>query len=382
MSSTAAIEVDDLSKSYADETVLQEVSFAVESGEFCVVMGPSGSGKSTLLGCIAGLVEHDSGTVRLSGESAETVPVRSRDLGYVFQEFEDTLFPHMTVAENVAFGLEQQDADHDRAEVDSRIDEMLDLLAIPDTRDSLPTELSGGQQQRVELARQLVRQTDILLLDDPLADLDYKLQKRMELEMRDIHAEMNSSFLYVTHNQDQALKLADKLVVLNRGRVEQIGTPEAVYYRPASAFVGRFVGDSNPFVGAVTADDEAEGEVSVETGIGRMAATVQGGHPADDRRALAMVRPESVAFDSAAEGRDNVFTARLIDWTYMGEETEYAFEVDGLDYVLQAVSRGRPTVTEADLGTTVPVGWDRADTLCFETVSSAPTVTVDDLMRV
>ena len=382
MSTTAPIAVDELSKSYANEAVLQEVSFEVEPGEFCVVMGPSGSGKSTLLGCIAGLVEYDSGTVELEGEPAEAMPVRSRNLGYVFQEFEDTLFPHMTVAENVAFGLEQQDADYDRAAVDRRIDEMLDLLAIPDTRDSQPSELSGGQQQRVELARQLVRQTDILLLDDPLADLDYKLQKRMELEMRDIHAEMNSTFLYVTHNQDQALKLADKLVVINQGRIEQVGTPEQVYYEPESAFVGRFVGDSNPFVGAVAADDEVEEGVNVETGIGRMGATVKGGRPTGDRRALAMVRPENVAFGEAASGRDNVFTARLVDWTYMGEETEYAFELDGLEYVLQAVSRGTPQVTEADLETTMPVGWDRVDTLCFETVSSAPAVTVDDLMQV
>lgn len=379
MSSTAAIEVDDLSKSYADETVLQEVSFAVESGEFCVVMGPSGSGKSTLLGCIAGLVEHDSGTVRLSGESAETVPVRSRDLGYVFQEFEDTLFPHKTVGDNVAFGLEQQDADHSQSEIDERINEMLELLAISDTRENLPTELSGGQQQRVELARQLVRECGVMLLDDPLADLDYKLQKRMELEIRRIHEEMGSTFVYVTHNQDQALKLADRLVVLNHGRIEQVGTPEEVYNEPASAFVGQFVGDSNPFVGTATVDD---GHATVETSIGTMTARVNGGRPQDGRQSLTMVRPENVAFGEAAIGRENVFEAEFVDWTYMGEETEYAFEVEGIDYTLQAIEEGTPSMADEDIGSQVSVGWNRADTLCFGTVSSTPADTVTSIMEV
>ena len=379
MSSEPAISVHNLSKSYSNETVLNDVSLEVDTGEFCVVMGPSGSGKSTLLGCIAGLIEHETGRISVEGTAMEGVSVTDRGLGYVFQEFEDTLFPHITVAENVAFGLEQQDSDRDQAEVDRRIDEMLDLLAIPHTRDSLPSELSGGQQQRVELARQLVRDCSVMLLDDPLADLDYKLQKRMELEIRNIQREMNSTFLYVTHNQDQALKLADKLVILNHGRIEQLGTPEEVYYEPASAFVGRFVGDSNPFHGQ---PDGTEGVVTVDTEIGPMDATVQGEDLSGTRPVLAMVRPESVAFGDAATEKDNVYSGELIDWTYMGEETEYSVDVDGLEYTLQAIQRGTPSVDRDDLGRTLSVGWDRTDTLCFGTVSAAPTVTVDQLAEV
>jgi len=382
MSSAPAVSVRGLSKSYPDETVLEDVSFEIDTGEFCVVMGPSGSGKSTLLGCIAGLVDHETGTVSIEGTSMDGVPVTDRGLGYVFQEFEDALFPHMTVAENVAFGLEQQDRDRSRAEIDERIDELLELLAIPGTRESLPSELSGGQQQRVELARQLVRDCSVMLLDDPLADLDYKLQKRMELEIRRIQNEMNSTFLYVTHNQDQALKLADKLVILNDGRVEQIGTPAEVYYEPASAFVGRFVGDSNPFHGTADGTAGTEDGVTVDTEIGSMEATVQGGATPDGERVLAMVRPESVRLGEAAVGTDNVYTGELVDWTYMGEETEYSVDVDGLGYTLQAVQRGTPSFDRDDLGTTLSVGWDRADTLCFGTVSVAPTVTVDQLMEV
>lgn len=380
MSSQPAISIRDLSKTFSNETVLRDVSLDIESGELCVIMGPSGSGKSTLLQCIAGLIDYESGSISFDGTPAESLSVEERELGYVFQEFEATLFPHKTVGENVAFGLRQQDTEYNQAEIDERIDEMLDLLAISHTRDSVPTELSGGQQQRVELARQLVRECDIMLLDDPLADLDYKLQKRMELEIRQIHQEMGSTFVYVTHNQDQALKLADKLVIINHGRIEQVGTPEEVYYEPESAFVGQFVGDSNPFVG--TAEIKDEGQAAVQTEIGTMEATVNGEPPKNNQQSLTMIRPESVAFGERAIQCDNVYEANLVDWTYMGEETEYAFEIEGIDYTLQALQEGTPIMTNDDLGTQVSVGWNREDTLCFGTVSSTPTDTVDSIMEV
>jgi ABC-type Fe3+/spermidine/putrescine transport system ATPase subunit len=380
MSSEPAVSIDNLSKRFSNETVLRDISLDVETGEFCVIMGPSGSGKSTLLRSIAGLIEYQSGTVTFDGTPAETIPVEERDLGYVFQEFEDTLFPHKTVGENVAFGLEQQDTEYSDSEIDERIDEMLELLAISHTRDDVPTELSGGQQQRVELARQLVRECDVMLLDDPLADLDYKLQKRMELEIRQVHREMNSTFLYVTHNQDQALKLADKLVILNHGRIEQIGTPEEVYYEPASAFVGQFVGDSNPFV--ATATSHGDGTATVETQLGEMEATVQGDSPDSGDRSLTIVRPENIVIGEDAIGKNNVYQATFVDWTYMGKETEYAFEVDGLGYTLQAVSDGMPTMSDDDLGSEVSIGWDREDTLCFGRLSSEPTATVEAMMEV
>jgi ABC-type Fe3+/spermidine/putrescine transport system ATPase subunit len=380
MSSQPALSIENLSKQFSNETVLQDVSLDVETGEFCVVMGPSGSGKSTLLQSVAGLIEFQSGTIEINGTPAETIPVEERDLGYVFQEFEDTLFPHKTVKENVEFGLKQQDTEYSQAEIDERIDEMLELLAISDTRDDVPTELSGGQQQRVEVARQLVRECDVMLLDDPLADLDYKLQKRMELEIRQLHEEMNSTFLYVTHNQDQALKLADKLVILNHGQVEQIGTPEEVYHEPASAFVGQFVGDSNTFIG--TATKEGPDTATVQTELGEMRATIQGDELKTEERSLTIVRPEDVVFGDDAVGMDNVYDATLVDWTYMGKETEYAFELEELDYALQTIKDGTPAVSDEDIGTSMSVGWDQADTLCFGTLSARPTATIDNLVEV
>src|SRR6056297_1200369 len=242
------VRVDSLDISFRNERVLQSIDLEIEDGEFCVIVGPSGCGKSTLLQTIAGLTTPDRGRVFLRGEDAGEMSVQDRDLGYVFQEFEDALFPHMSVGENIAFGVRQQSESVDEAALDERIDDLLAMLAIPETRDDLPSALSGGQQQRVELARQLIRECETMLLDDPLADLDYKLQKQMELEMRQIHEDLGSTFVYVTHNQDQALKLADKLVVMNQGMLEQVGTPDEVYANPATAFVGRFVGDSNPLL--------------------------------------------------------------------------------------------------------------------------------------
>jgi ABC-type Fe3+/spermidine/putrescine transport system ATPase subunit len=380
MRSDTAASVTNLSKQFAKETVLQDVSLDIERGEFCVVMGPSGSGKSTLLQCIAGLIEYQSGTVELNGSDVDSVPVEERDLGYVFQEFEDTLFPHKSVGENVAFGLEQQETEYSQSEIDDRIDEMLELLAIGHTRDDYPTALSGGQQQRVEVARQLVRECDIMLLDDPLADLDYKLQKRMELEIRRLHEEIDSTFLYVTHNQDQALKLADKLVILNHGRIEQVGTPREVYHQPASAFVGQFVGDSNSFVGESTPDEN--GGVTVQTEIGEVTAMAQGSLPDGGEQSITIVRPENVVFGEAATGRENVFEGTLVDWTYMGKETEYVFEFPNIDYTLQSVRDGTPRVTDDDIGSTMSVGWAAEDALCFETLSVRPTATIDNLIEV
>lgn len=378
MDTEPAISVESLWKSFSNETVLQDIDLDIETGEFCVIVGPSGSGKSTLLQCIAGLLDFERGTVRLNGERADEVSVEDRDIGYVFQEFEETLFPHKTVAENIAFGLEQKEQEYSSEEIDGHIDDMLDLLAISETKENVPTELSGGQQQRVELARQLVRDCDVMLLDDPLADLDYKLQKRMELEMRRVHEELESTFVYVTHNQDQALKLADKLVVMNQGMIEQIGTPEEVYRSPASAFVGQFVGDSNPFVGQPIGSNGHE--VDVETDVGVLSTTTNNGVSPSGSESLVTVRPETMTIGEEARQKDNTVTGVLEGWTYVGEETEYSFSVDGLAHEIQVVKPGSPYI-EGD-GEEYFIGWNAEDAQYFEDLSVTDTVTIADLMEV
>jgi spermidine/putrescine transport system ATP-binding protein len=373
-----AISITSLEKSFANEQVLKGVDFAVEPSEFCVIVGPSGSGKSTLLKCIAGLVSFDGGEVLLDGTNVDDLPIETRNLGYVFQDFEERLFPHMTVGENVAFGLRHSDLELSQTEIEARIDETLELLAISETKDSLPSELSGGQQQRVELARNLVRECSVMLLDDPLADLDYKLQKRMELEIRRIHETLQSTFVYVTHNQDQALKLADKLVVINQGMVEQIGTPDEVYKNPATAFVGRFIGDTNPLLSEVV---RAEGgTVHVDTPVGDIVATPRDDTPEVGTEVMVLVRPEEITIGPDAEALDNDLAATVEGRTYTGERTEFTVSLDGDVEDFQVVVSGNVPLDA--IGNPTRIGWDAEQGVAFDTLSVVETVTVDDLMEV
>jgi len=373
----AAIAVESLSKSFGDERVLRDVDLSVGDGEFCVVVGPSGCGKSTLLDCISGVQSLDAGRVTLRGEDVSRTPVEHRNVGYVFQDFEETLFPHRTTEENVAFGLRHGEADLSAEEIDRRIDEALSLLAISETRHSPPGALSGGQQQRVELARQLVRECEVMLLDDPLSDLDYKLAKRMELEMRRLHRERGDTFLYVTHNQDQALKLADRLVVMNRGVVEQVGTPTEVYNRPANAFVARFVGDSNPLVGRVREHVDAE-TAHVETEAGELLAATGDEPIPTGVDSLLITRPERVSVGEAAEGRDNQFSATLEGSTYSGEVTEFAFSLGERPDDFLVVEPGKADAGAP--GDEVPIGWDATDCRIFGSLSTTGEVDLEDLL--
>jgi len=358
-----------LSKSFGEKKALHNIDLTVTAGETFVILGPSGCGKSTLLKCIAGLHEPTTGHVDFDGEDVMNWRPSERDLGFVFQEFEDTLFAHMTVRENIRIGLEQQGR-LSPDEIEARIDDILELVALGDLGDDYPENLSGGQQQRVEVARQLVRNCDLVLLDDPLADLDYKLQKRMELELHKRHATSGNTYVYVTHNQTQALELADKLVVMNAGRIEQVGTPAMVYHDPATAFVGRFVGDSNLIEGTM---DPANAPL-VSTGAGEV--TTNRDTPVDTDDVVVLVRPEAIELEASPES-DNTFEGRIEGRTFIGDETEFVVDVPGInDTVLVRVS-GSATV-DAD---EITIGWDAADTAVFGTneLSVDPSFTLEDL---
>lgn len=370
-----SIEVENLHKAFGDEQVLEEISFRVDPNEFCVIVGPSGCGKSTLLNCIAGVEAPTTGTVAYDGTDASTIPVAERNIGFVFQEFEDTLFPHRTVGENVTFGLEQQDRDFSDDELEWFVDTVLRFLAIDELRDDYPKNLSGGQQQRVELARQLVRGCDVMLFDDPLADLDYKLQKRLEVELRGLHAKHGGTYLYVTHNQDQALKLADKVIVMNAGRIEQIGSPTVVYEQPETAFVARFIGDSNLFEGRLSTREET---LVVETGAGPLRSHDDcDAEPGAD--VLGFVRPESVRTGEAARECVNTTGATIAGRTYMGEQTEFTVDVEGMDE--EFLVRIPGNVTLGPEGTDITVGWNPEDMLLYtqDSISTSEDLSFADL---
>ena len=235
------VTVDSLSKQFGDFPALNDVSLEIGSGEFMALLGPSGSGKTTLLRIIAGLEFADSGHVRFDDADVTSVPVRKRNIGFVFQHY--ALFKHMTVAENIAFGLTVERGANrmPKPEIAARVREMLDLVQLPGLESRYPAQLSGGQRQRVALARALARRPRILLLDEPFGALDAKVRKELRAALRLIHEETQLTTVFVTHDQDEAFALANRVAVLNRGRIEQVAGPDALRMQPATAFVREFV---------------------------------------------------------------------------------------------------------------------------------------------
>jgi putative spermidine/putrescine transport system ATP-binding protein len=236
-----AVRLRGLRKAFGDVTAVDGVDLDIAEGEFFTLLGPSGSGKTTTLRLIAGFERPDEGTVELEGRDVSNVPPYARDVNTVFQDY--ALFPHMTVAENVAYGLRVKGVA--RREREARVEDVLARMRLPDVGKRKPAQLSGGQRQRVALARALVNRPEVLLLDEPLGALDLKLRQQMQLFLKSLQQDLGITFVYVTHDQDEALTMSDRLAVFNHGRIEQLGTPAEVYERPHTAFVAGFVGVSN-----------------------------------------------------------------------------------------------------------------------------------------
>ena len=236
-----AIELRGVSKRYRDTVALQPLDLEIREGEFFCLLGPSGCGKTTTLNLIGGFVEVSSGEILIEGKRADRIPPHKRNVNTVFQNY--ALFPHLSVRDNVGFGLKM--ARVSRREAGPRIEEALPLVGLEEHADRFPAQLSGGQQQRVAVARALVNRPAVLLLDEPLGALDLKLRKRLQIELAQIHREVGTTFVFVTHDQEEAMAMADRIAVMNEGRIEQIGTPEEIYRRPASRFVADFIGESN-----------------------------------------------------------------------------------------------------------------------------------------
>ena len=240
-----AVEAEHVSKRYGAVVALDDVSMAFADGEMFCLLGPSGSGKTTLLRAIAGFVIPDSGSIRIAGERVDDVPVNKRDIGMVFQNY--ALFPHMTVRDNIAFGVEAKGGS--RAEADRKVGEMLELVQLSGYEARKPRQLSGGQQQRVALARALVTRPKVLLLDEPLGALDRRLRQEMQVELRQIQRNAGVTAIFVTHDQEEALTLSDRIAILDKGKIVQVGAPQDVYERPLTGFAATFLGDANILAG-------------------------------------------------------------------------------------------------------------------------------------
>jgi putative spermidine/putrescine transport system ATP-binding protein len=303
------LELNQLRKSFGGLQVVHEVEMAIGRGEFVSFLGPSGCGKTTTLRMVAGFETPSSGAIRINGQDVTHLRPNQRKIGMVFQSY--ALFPNMTVAENVAFGLKV--AKKPAAEVAQRVDEMLKLIGLPALGHRYPYQLSGGQQQRVALARALAPKPQVLLLDEPLSALDAKIRIALRSEIRAVQRELGITTIYVTHDQEEALSMSDRIVVMNEGRVEQIGTPFEIYNRPRTKFVASFVGTLNTLQAEVA--DRSAGKVRVD---GQEIA-VMGGLPDNAAGGVCTLalRPEAIILDGAAANR-NVLKGTIQDVNFLG----------------------------------------------------------------
>ncbi|SFU08724.1 ABC transporter ATP-binding protein [Sedimentitalea nanhaiensis] len=307
-SEAIAVDVDRVSKIFGGEppvTALDDVSVAIRQNEFFTLLGPSGCGKTTLLRLIAGFEPPTSGSLRLGGRDISRLPPNKRPINTVFQNY--ALFPHMSVAANIAFGLQM--LGKPKAEVRDTVDEMLKLVQMEALKNRRTSEISGGQQQRVALARALAPHPEVLLLDEPLSALDYKLRKEMQIELKRLQGETGITFIFVTHDQEEALTMSDRIAVMNAGKILQVGPPREIYNRPVNRFVADFIGETNFLTGTAQGD-------AVRISSGHMIAVPLDGRTGD---VTLTVRPEQVRL--CPVDQDGALHAEISDLVYFGTDT-------------------------------------------------------------
>ncbi len=348
-----AITLRGVTKRYSTHLALQSTDLEIAEGEFFCLLGPSGCGKTTTLNLIGGFVAPTTGEVYIRGNRVDRLPPHRRSVNTVFQSY--ALFPHMTVRGNVGFGLKMARVASSQSA--TRIDEALALVGLESFGDRLPGQLSGGQQQRVAVARALVNRPVVLLLDEPLGALDLKLRKRLQLELTQIHRDVGTTFVYVTHDQEEAMSMATRIAVLNEGTIQQIGTPSEIYHRPASRFVADFIGESN-FL-EVDGDGGASGVVRLADG---RAVPCEPGSSRQGKATL-MVRPESIRLSGPSATHDGSLHGRIVQTSFLGSQTRITISCDGLPEPLTASQFGRERIAALDLtpDKEVSLWWDEGD---------------------
>ncbi len=344
--SSSSLSVQGLAKRYGDFVALAPTDLVVADGEFLTLLGPSGSGKTTLLSLLAGLVPPDEGSVRIGSQDVTYAPPYERDIGVVFQNY--ALFPHMTVEENIAFPLKMRKMAADDARRRAR--EALEMVHLPHIAGRYPRELSGGQQQRVALARCMVYKPSIILMDEPLGALDKKLREHMQLEIKRLHREMGTTIVYVTHDQEEAMTMSDRICLMNAGRIEQLGTPADLYFRPRSLFVADFLGESNILPAGIGARIGDEVEVGVGS-VGIPGRALANGHDLPQgTQVRVMVRPQNLAVARQAQATSGAGTpgveGRVSEVMVTGSLTKVYMEP--LDRNLPPLVAAFPTRNEAD----------------------------------
>lgn len=351
MADNGTVRLEGLTKQFGDVQAVDGVDLEIGSGEFFTILGPSGCGKTTTLRCIAGLETPTSGDIYISGERVTDLPANKRETSIVFQRW--ALFPHMDVATNVEFGLEMAGVPKDERK--ERVANVLDLVELPGYENRKPTELSGGQKQRVAMARSIVQEPDVLLLDEPLASLDRALRERLQIELKNIQEEIGITFIHVTHDQEEALTMSDRIVVMNDGQPEQVGSVTELYEQPKSRFVAEFVGETNLIEGSLT---RSNGTLEIDSDMDvRLSADVHDNSVGDTDWAVFTIRPENLRLASQDTlESDNWWNGTVRNVVYKGSTTTY--EVDIGEQTLSVERQRQKGQRTFDEGAEVTVGFD------------------------
>ncbi|OUL35453.1 spermidine/putrescine ABC transporter ATP-binding protein [Nostoc sp. T09] len=354
------VELRNVFKFFNQEPAVNGVDLDVRQGEFFSILGPSGCGKTTILRLIAGFEQADAGKVLIQGQSMTNVPPYRRPVNTVFQSY--ALFNHLNVWDNIAFGLRLKKIR--KPEIDRKVKEALKLVKMESLRSRFPNQLSGGQQQRVALARALVNRPSVVLLDEPLGALDLKLRKEMQVELLNLHKELGLTFIMVTHDQEEALSLSDRIAVINQGKIEQVGTPSQIYEFPRTSFVADFIGDTNLFSGEIVAVEASTVQIETKTGL-TIVVTRYEETPADlSQPVVVSVRPEKIQLSLYPPSLpSNCFEGRLVNIMYLGTHVNYVVElINGISInVLQPNTFG--SLPDAD--TPIYAWWTESDCLAI-----------------
>ncbi|WP_421696074.1 ABC transporter ATP-binding protein [Aestuariivirga sp.] len=322
MTAASAVDLRNVTLAYGPFVAVKDVSLSIARGEFVTLLGPSGCGKTTILRSIAGLVQPTGGEISVAGRRIDNIPIHKRNIGLVFQNY--ALFPHKTIFENIAFGLKYRKVE--KSQIAQKVTRALEMVRLPGVEKKLPSEMSGGQQQRIALARAIVIEPDVLLLDEPLSALDANLREEMRTELKIIQREVGITTIFVTHDQDEALAMSDRIVVMNKGLIEQVGTPEEVYRRPESRFVASFLGQSNILPGRIASIANAIASVTLENGV-----TLPVAAPAaakEGAAVTAIVRAQKLQLGPPE--RATGLKGKVISTSYLGGSAAYFVDLGGI----------------------------------------------------
>jgi len=345
----AAIEIKNLVRRFGNVLALDGVTLAIRAGEFFSLLGPSGCGKTTLLRLIAGLDLPDEGELKIHGESALEIPAHRRPVNTVFQSY--ALFSHLSVRENIAFGLRMKKISPDK--IDARVQRVMETVEITDLAQRKPSQISGGQKQRVALARAIVNEPEVLLLDEPLGALDLKLRRQLQIELHNLQRRLGITFIYVTHDQDEAMVMSDRIAVMNAGRIEQLGTPEEIYERPRTRFVAGFLGSCN-FIDAEIHSRHGP-EVFVKTPLGDLKISLDEKCAGEfSRKQISLtIRPEKILLQTNGENKsENQLAARVQEIIFSGAETHFLLQA-GAHQLRACVMNSQAEQTKFAVGETM-----------------------------